>query len=369
MFNRTKLSAALLGLCLMASPALAKAPINDKLPDPDGKPADMTKPVKVFIVMGQSNTLEFGQVQGDKDGALLKAINEEGLYPFMVNGEGKWTVRQDVRQVHVMQKRGNMSVGRNAWLSVTGKKIGMDQGIGHQLGNYFDEPVMVLRSSIGNRSLGWDLLPPGSVRYEHTEFNKKENRDVTYVYPGYKDEVRHARWEKGNVPEPPNHNWYAGKQYDDDVANAKKILADLAKYYPDATEFEVAGFFWWQGCKDRGNAGHFNRYEQNLVTLLTALRRDFNAPEAKFVGASLGEDEKGVENGGGKILEAIMNFADGSKHPDFKGDVAGVYTFPLASPPGGSCGHYGGSAKTYMNVGLAMGEAMVELYKESGNTQ
>jgi hypothetical protein len=30
---------------------------------------------------------------------------------------------------------------------------------------------------------------------------------------------------------------------------------------------------------------------------------------------------------------------------------------------GGSCGHYGGNAKTYMNVGLGLGQAMVELFK------
>eukprot|EP00752_Nemacystus_decipiens_P013982 g12418.t1 len=337
--------------------------VDDKLPDPDGEPADMTMPVKVFVIMGQSNTLEFGKVQGDQDGALLKAINEEGLYPFMVDAEGAWTVRNDVRQVHVMQRRGSMSVGRNAWLSVHGNKIGMDQGIGHQLGNYFDQPVMILRSSIGNRSLGWDLLPPGSERYEYGMVDKKTKELKTYVYPGYQDEVRHARWEKGSIPEPPNHNWYAGKQYDDDVANAKKVLSQLATYYPEVTEFEVAGFFWWQGCKDRGNPGHFNRYEKNLDTLIQALRKDFDSPSAKFVAASLGEDKKGVDNGGGKILEAIMNIADPERYPQYKGDVASVYTHPLAIPAGGSCGHYGGSAKTYMNVGLSMGLAMVELFQ------
>ena len=30
---------------------------ESKLPDPDGKPADMSKPVQVYILMGQSNML------------------------------------------------------------------------------------------------------------------------------------------------------------------------------------------------------------------------------------------------------------------------------------------------------------------------
>ncbi|MCP4512123.1 MAG: sialate O-acetylesterase, partial [Fuerstiella sp.] len=46
--------------------------------------------------------------------------------------------------------------------------------------------------------------------------------------------------------------------------------------------------------------------------------------------------------------------------PEFKGNVASVYTHPLSK--GGSSGsHYGGNAETYMNVGEAMGRAMAEL--------
>ncbi|MGB1126390.1 MAG: sialate O-acetylesterase [Phycisphaeraceae bacterium] len=355
MFKKTKLFAALLGLSLMAAPALADAPVNDKLPDPDGKPADMSKPVKVFIIMGQSNTLEFGKVEGEQEGGLKKAIGE-GMYPFLVDDAGNWTKRNDVRVTFTMGSGGpgKARVQRNDWLSVYGKKIGMDQGIGHQLGNHFDGPVLVLRSSIGNRGLGWDLLPPGSPSWEVEEKGK------TMVYAGYGQSP--AKWEKGTEPQP--IGWKAGLQYDGDIARAKDVLAKIGEYYPGATEYEVAGFFWWQGCKDRGNPAYFNRYEKHLGFLIESLRKDFNAPDAKFVAASLGEDKKGVENGGGKILEAIMNIANAEKYPKYKGDVAGVYSHPLASPPGGSCGHYGGSAKTYMNVGLAMGEAMVELFKE-----
>lgn len=361
MLKRTRLFSALLGLSLMAGPALAQAPINDKLPDPDGKPADMSKPVKVFIIMGQSNTLEFGAVNGDKPSTLTNAIKEQGLYPFMVDDAGNWTKRMDVRNVHVMGSGGPGKTGvkRNDWLTVAGRKIGIDQGIGHQLGNYFDEPVMVLRSSIGNRGLGWDLLPPGSPSWEVEEKNRKTGEVKTMVYAGYGQSP--AKWEKGTEPQP--IGWKAGLQYDGDVARAKEVLSKLGDFYPGATEYEVAGFIWWQGCKDRGNPAYFNRYELHLANLVKALRKDFDAPNAKFVAASLGEDKQGVTNGGGKILESIMNLADAKKHPEFAGSFAGVYTYPLNVDKGGSCGHYGGSARTYMNVGLGMGEAMVDLFK------
>jgi len=334
------------------------APAMAELPDPDGKPADMTRKVKVFIIMGQSNTLEMGKVKGDKDGTLEHAVKKENLYPFMVDEEGNWTTRQDVRYVHTQGSGGPGGRGRvrrNMWLTVPGGKIGIEQGIGHQLGAVLDEPVLILKSSIGNRGLGWDLLPPGSPSWEY----KDPKSGKTFVYAGYGQSP--SRWEKGTEPKP--IGWKAGLQYDGDVARAKAVLKDLQKYYPDAKGYEVAGFLWWQGCKDRGNPAYFNRYELHLAALVKALRKDFDAPNAKFVAASLGEDKMGVDNGGGKILEAIMNLADPAKHPEFKGTVAGVYSYPLRGGPGSSCGHYGGNAKTYMNVGLAMGEAMVKLLK------
>ena len=57
-----------------------------------------------------------------------------------------------------------------------------------------------------------------------------------------------------------------------------------------------------------------------------------------------------------------MQAVDGKsgKYKEFKGNVASVYTHPL-SKGGSSGGHYSGDAETYMNVGEAMGRAMVDL--------
>jgi len=328
---------------------------------PDDTSADGPKPLQVFIVMGQSNTLEMGKVKGaDQDDTLEYAVKTENLYPFLIDADGNWTTRDDVRNVSVMQKRNNMNVYRNDWLTVSGNKIGIEIGIGHKLGDAIDAPVMVLKSSIGNRGLGWDLLPPGSERFEFTD--PKDGK--TYLYPGYNDEVRHGRWEKGTTPEVPGHNWYAGKQYDDDVANAKKILADLDKYYPGAEDYEIAGFIWWQGDKDTYDAGHAGRYGINLANLILALRKDFDAPKAKFVCATLGQTEKETAEGNQKlILEGTMSVSDPAKHPEFEGDVATVYSHPL-SMGSSSNAHYAGNAKTYMNVGLALGEEMAKLLKK-----
>ena len=333
--------------------------VSAELPDPDGKPADISKPVKVFLIMGQSNTLEMGRVKGDKEGTLEYAVKTEKLYPFMVDDAGNWTTRKDVRNVHTMGSGGpggRGGVRRNDWLTVSGGKIGIETGIGHQLGNALDEPVLILKSSIGNRSLGWDLLPPGSPRHEVETTDKKSGKKITLVTPAYNDKVRYPSWRKGEVPDPPKHNWHAGLQYDGDVARAKDVLKNLEKYYPNATGYEVAGFLWWQGDKDRYTAAHSAMYEKNLNQLFKALRKEFNAPKAKMVVATLGQTNKDSASGNEKmIIDGMFAFAKAHK-----GDAATVYTNPL-SMGSASNAHYGGNAKTYMNVGLGMGKAMVDL--------
>ena len=334
--------------CLVAAVAVA-GPVAA---DPAGK-------VKVFILLGQSNMVGMGNVTGDQGETLEKAVKTEKLYPYLLDGTGNWAERTDVRNVQVMVGRGGgMNVLHNEWLKVGKGKIGVEFGFGHQIGEFLHEPVLLLKSCIGNRALGWDLLPPGSEGFEFTT-KDKTGQDVTWVHPGYKGTPE--RWQKGTTPEPAKYGWYAGKQYDDDVANAKKVLSELGTYFPGASGYEVAGFLWWQGERDCGSEALSSRYEQNLVAVIKSLRRDFNAPNAKFVIATLGEAVKG----GGGNTETVLNAmlaVDGKsgKYPEFKGNVATVYTHDLARGGSGNA-HYGGNAKVYMDVGEAMGKAMIEL--------
>lgn len=313
--------------------------LPDVLPDPDGKDADMSKPVQVYILMGQSNMLGFGKPSKLQEVAAAK-------YPYLVDDEGAWTTRKDVRDVFVMCSGNSPAKDkRNGWMTIQGN-IGPEIGIGHHVGHVTDAPVLILKSCIGNRSLGWDLLPPGSEPYEHGG----------KMQPGYRGTPDEPDGDTGGDM---SKGWYAGCQYDGDVAAAKKVLENLDKYYPGAKEYEVAGFFWWQGDKDMRNAAHAERYEENLVQLIKSLRKDFNAPSAKFVSASLGQTKKGSGGGDGKILDAMESVSK-SSDPELKDQVGFVYSHPL-SKGGSSSGHYSGNPETYMNIGEAMGKAMVEL--------
>lgn len=348
--NRFSKVLAIAAVMVLALPAAAKE-ILAQLPDPDGKEPDTTKPVKVFILLGQSNMLGFGKVgPEDKKGTLENLIRKEGKYPHLVDNQGNWTQRKDVRYVQVMHKNEKMSTLRNEWLTVKGN-IGPELQFGHIMGHVLDEPVLVLKSCIGNRSLGWDLLPPGSEQFE---FEGK-------IYAGYKESP--LSWEKGTKPEP--IKWYAGKQYDDDIGNAKKVLENIGEYYPGAKSYEVVGFVWWQGHKDQ-NPAHASRYEQNLVHLIKTLRKDFNAPDAKFVLATIAFGGWDLKGPGLTVANAQLAVSgEKGKYPEFKGNVKTVeardFWRDKSVSPSGAGYHYNHNAETYMEVGNLLGWAMADL--------
>lgn len=338
--------------------AIAKD-IPKNLPPTDGQAADPSKPVQVYVMLGQSNMLGFGRV-GPKDvkGSLEYLIHHSGKYPHLIDDAGNWRVHRDVRYVHVMDQRGvdyknldKFGVVRNEWL-IPNKSFGPELGFGHVMGYYHDAPVLLLKACIGNRSLGWDLLPPGSERFEH------EGK----IYAGYKDVANF--WDKGTEPKPVP--WYAGRQYDADVSHAKAVLKDLATYYPDykGQGFQVTGFVWWQGHKDQHPA-LAGRYEQNLVHLIKMLRSDFEAPHAKFVLAT-GCGNPGTESYGKQIAEAQLAVdGDSGNYPEFKGNVKAIDNRDLwpavDQSPVNQGHHYHHNAQTYYETGDRLGRAMAQL--------
>ncbi len=336
--------------------------IPEVLPASDGKQAEHTKPVKVYVMLGQSNMLGFGRVEPKElKGTLEYFVNTMGMYPHLVDDTGKWIARQDVRYVHVMDQRGvdykeleKFGVVRNEWL-VPNKSFGPELGFGHVMGYYHDEPVLLLKACIGNRSLGWDLLPPGSERFEHDG----------KIYAGYKDVANF--WEKGADPKPVP--WYAGRQYDADVAHAKAVLRNLADYYPEYKDqgFKVVGFVFWQGHKDQ-NAALAGRYELNLVRLIKSLRNDFQSANAKFVVAT-GCGNPGTEGFGKQIAEAQLAVDGASgKYPEFKGNVKSIDTRDLwrdaNESPVNQGHHYNHNAQTYYETGERLGRAMAHLLEQ-----
>jgi len=101
--TRKQIPAAFITPALMAQLVLPAA--DAPMPRPDGKPADMTKKVKVFILLGQSNMVGADKVKGG-DVSLEFAVREKKKYPYLVQEDGKWTERQDARFVRYMSGKG-----------------------------------------------------------------------------------------------------------------------------------------------------------------------------------------------------------------------------------------------------------------------
>lgn len=334
--------------------------------DDGSKPADMSKPVKVFVMMGQSNMLQYGKL-GAPDGSQPKSVRsgiKAGKYTYLVGADGNFKQRKDARYVHTMQGRGVMT---QEWLGAK-KKVGAELGGGWHLADYYSEPVLMLKAAIGNRGLGWDLLPPSVGRYEvnGTQFPGYREYSDGGEIKKFEKGVSKVIGKKGKSKGKPVDPWYAGKNYDDDTGNAKAVLAELGKNYPGATKYEVAGFFWWQGAKDQ-NPNHSARYEVHLVELINSLRKDFNAPNAPFVVATLGIPDGELGNSPTHKIVAAQLAVDcrgaNPKYKRFKNNVATVDTRKFYG--GGSANsHYGGNGEFIMQVGDEMGKAMVELLKK-----
>ena len=293
----------------------------------------------------------FGRI--DVPGTLHTVVHNDGKFPHLVDDAGNWTVRNDVWY------KGVVTATANKWLTVGcgsgSHTIGPELQFGHIMGDYHDEPVIILKASQGNRSLGWDILPPGSERFTH------EGR----TYAGYNDSI--PSWTEEDPGK--EVDWYAGKQYDDFVRETHAVLDNFSTHFPQYKDqgFEIAGFVWWQGHKD-GNAAHASRYEVNLVHYIRSIRAEFKAPEAPLVIATIGFN--GWEMAGPHVTVASAQLAvsgETGKYPEFSGNVLTVETRDFwkdaAISPRNQGFHYNQNAETYMLVGDSLGNGMVQLLK------
>lgn len=309
-------SVALAAMVMAGALASAGAQVPEILPDPDNRPPNMAKPVKVYFLSGQSNMCGMGRPDSLQP---LPAADEK--FGYLVDDQGNWTVRNDVHHIYyVMDKR-----EIDAPLTVH-NHIGPELGIGHVLGTYHDEMVLLIKAACGNRSLGYDFRPPSARKRLGEDDNGK--------------------------------GWYAGISYDRYVGHAKAVMADIANNLPGykGQGFELAGIFWWQGHKDRGMAKE--EYEELLAELIGDMRKDFGAPNAKFVVATVGFNGHNLGPWQG-VWEAQMGI---SQRPEFAGNVASVDIRDI----GGGGFHYGNNGATYAKVGDRMGRAMAGLLGKGG---
>lgn len=292
------------------------------------------KPIKVFILAGQSN-ME-GQAVADLDGkhynegkgtlkALLKNPAKAPLVKHLVDDKGVWTVRNDV-WVHYQREKGALLAGPlSIGFAVYGGKhhFGPELQFGHVVGDQITEQVLLIKTAWGGKSLYKDFRPP-SAGGETGPYYKKMISQV-------RDALSHL---KTDFPS------YAGQGY------------------------EIAGFVWYHGWNDGVDPRHaIPEYEKNLIHLIKDVRKEFKSPQLPVVIGELTGPWVDAPKEWATLRKAQ---AAAAAHVEFRGTVVFVPTRDFVRPakesPNPTHGHHEfGNAETYFLVGDALGKGMVKL--------
>jgi hypothetical protein len=298
--------------------------------------SNTAKTVKVFLLAGQSNMEGQGVVDMDHPdyynggkGTLLRVMKnstDSKRYAHLKNKKGDWVVRDDAfirfrNKQSVMA--GGVSIGFTGYGSDKSRHhIGPELQIGHVLGDHFKEPVLLIKTAWGGKSLYKDFRPPSA------------GGETGPYYKQMLDEVKEA------------------------LAEMEKEFSGLKGRKP-----EWAGFVWFQGWNDMYDKDGRAEYEDNLVHLIQDLRNEFKSLNLPVIVGELGN---GGPKAGGNMLAIREAQKTATERKELKGNVKFVSTTDFArpkedSPNVGHGHHWFGNAESYFLIGDALGKGMVEL--------
>jgi len=301
-----------------------------------------TKPVKVFILAGQSNMEGAGQVNanpkrnGGKGSLEYLAKNPATAERFrsLVEPSGKWRVRDDV-WISYLDRQGPLSVGFGARADT----IGPELGFGWVMGDAFEEPVLLIKCAWGGKSLAVDFRPPSAGM---PQYSLGEKTDAA-------------------IAQDPK---IIGKYYRETLLLTKNALASVDRMVPGSEgRYILAGFAWHQGWNDRINDQFNSEYQSNMTHFIRDIRNEFNAPAMPVVIAETGMN--GPDESHPRALSLMKAQASVADQSEFIGNVAFVGTKEFWRPaevsPSGQGYHWNSNAETYYLIGEAMGRAMQQM--------
>lgn len=303
--------------------------------------ADSAKPVRVFILAGQSNMEGQGFIAAESKrngGAgslefLVKDPATASHFKHLAGKDGDWIVRDDV-WISYLDRKGPLTVGYGA----RPDRIGPELGFGNVVGDALDEPVLLIKCAWGGKSLAVDFRPPSAGK---VPYSLDEKMDAA-------------------IAQDPA---IVGKYYRELLALTKAALANRKELVPgsEGRGDVLAGFGWHQGWNDRINDKHNAEYESNLTHFIHDIRQDLGVEKLPFVIAETGMS--GPEEKHPRALSLMQAQAAVAEHPEFQGNVAfvGTRTFwrPPEQSPSGQGYHWNTNAETYYLIGEAMGKAML----------
>lgn len=297
------------------------------------------KSFQVFLLAGQSNMQGQGVVDMDHPkyynggkGTLVRVMKESKspeVYQHLKDKKGQWVERDDAFIRH-RNKQGVMAGGVGIGFTGYGSMhirhhIGPELQIGHRLGDHFEEPVLLIKTAWGGKSIYKDFRPP-SAGGETGEYYQKMLAEVDEALKNYQEEF--------SLLKDMNPNW--------------------------------AGFIWFQGWNDMFDEKALAQYEENLVHLIKDLRTHLNQPNLPVVVGELGNMGNNVGTNMKLIREAQCKAC---QRKEWKGRVSFLKTTNFArpkeeSPNVGHGHHWFGNAESYFLIGDALGREMVRLLQK-----
>ncbi len=286
------------------------------------------KPLKVFILCGQSNMQGHAHVRtfdvigmDPKTAPMLKEMRDDDGTPRVC--ENVWISSIGCSKE---EKIGKLTAGFGA--AKGGRKIGPEFTFGIYIRKLLDEPILLIKTAWGGKSINTDFRPPSAGPYPFTETQlermKKQGKDPAAV-----------KAKKAEA---------TGRYYRLMIDHVKKVLADIRRvcpaYDPDAG-YKLAGFVWFQGWNDmvdrgtypnRGKPGGYDAYTDVLATFIRDVRTSLSAPKLPFVIGVIGvggpTGKYGPRQQRYKTIHQNMRdaMAAPAAMPAFKGTVAAVLT-------------------------------------------
>jgi len=274
------------------------------LPAAATEAADAKKPVKVFILAGQSN------MQGHAHLRTLDYLGEDPQYGRLLkklkNPDGSYTVRDDV-WIYYDRGKGDAKKGPlTAGYGADDNNIGPEWMFGQIVGDQYETQVLLIKTAWGGQSLAVDFRPPSAGDLPLASYPEAAR---TKLQAAVKDGTL--------VP---------GHRYRDVIETVRKVLGNLKAEFPqyDGQGCELAGFVWFQGWNDVINKDYTAEYESNMVCFIKDLRKDLKAPNLPVVIAVMGIG--GKKDPGENILALRKAQNAAGARPDLKGNVACVQT-------------------------------------------
>lgn len=352
------------------------------------------KPVKVFLLAGQSNMEGKGKI----DPLLNHQIRAPETKAFFAHfhNDGKYIERDDV-WINYLERRGRLTVGYGS-----PGRIGLELEFGHVMGNHFEEPVLLIKTAWGGKSIGRDFRPPSSglqskekidefvenmcrrdynnlIRREWDEAKKKSPKTTRKEIEAKSDaSIDGIRLAKGDEYRKEVIESY-GHYYRLMMSEIKTTLAELKTRFPDydGRGHEIAGFVWFQGWNDMYN-GFQDEYAVNMKNFIRDVRNDLAKPDLPFVIGIMGQNGFAPAKGNMAIVKAAQ--ASMNEVPEFAGNVRAIPTdvhwdkradaaFPTWRDNVAEWEklgsdfpyHYLGSTITFTRIGRALGQALLEL--------